>query len=91
MLSIAAHFEEEGPMVGREKYGDIQERILDILEFDSPMDPSKLLARLREEGVSREVGSAIMWEMIRAGRINRSDDWRVSRKTDAREEVAASV
>ncbi len=76
-------------MVSRQEYVDIKQRILTIIEeSSSPIDPSLLLTRLREEeGVSRELGSAIIWEMIRAGDIDRSSDWRVSRGTHSEQEV----
>lgn len=80
-------------MVSRQEYLDIKQRILSIIEeSNSPIDPSLLLARLREEeGVSRELGSAIMWEMIRSGDISRSEDWRVFRGTHPTQEVHMPV
>lgn len=83
---------EEVFMVSREEYVDIREKILSIVEeSDSPINPSDLLTRLHEEGVSRELGSAIIWEMIRAGYINRSKDWRVSRGTHPTQDVRMPV
>jgi len=80
-------------MVSRQEYVDIRGQILSIIEESgSPIDPSRLLARLREEeGVSRELGSAILWEMIRAGYIDRSEDWLVSRGSHPWREVEAHV
>lgn len=76
-------------MVSRDEYRRIQERILELMhECGSSIDPPDLLARLRqEEGISQELGSAIMWEMIRAGYISRSDDWRLSPKKELKQEA----
>ena len=67
-------------MVSKQEYNDIQERILSIVEeSNSPVAPTELLERVRDDyGVPRELGSAVLWEMIRAGYIDRSEDWRVS-------------
>lgn len=77
-------------MVGREEYDRVQKRILSIIETHSSIDPVSLLAQLRQEDISRELGSTIMWEMIGAGYINRSRDWRLSCEKNTSPEVVFS-
>jgi hypothetical protein len=68
-------------VVSRQDYEHIQNLILSIIDkAGSSADPVSLLAQLRHEGIPRELGSTIMWEMIGAGHINQSRDWRLSRE-----------
>lgn len=78
-------------MISKQKYEEIQSRILVIIDkTDSPTNSVSLLAKLRQEDIPRELGSTIMWEMIGAGYINRSRDWRLSREKDVSSEVVFS-
>ena len=75
-------------MVSKQEYREIQERILALIhESGSSVEPPALLACLRKEGYSRELASTIMWEMIAAGYIKRSKDWRLSQERDLTQEV----
>lgn len=79
-------------MISRQRYEDIQRLIWSIIdEADSSIDPVSLLTHLRKEGISRELGSTIMWEMIGAGYINRSRDWCLSHEKDVSPEVVFST
>lgn len=70
-------------MVSKQQYESIQESIVDIIDGSGrPIDPSGLLLCLREQGISRELGSTIMWEMIGAGYIIRSTDWLLSHRSE---------
>ena len=63
-------------MVDSQEYKAIQGQIYGLIrESDSSIHPPELLARLRREGIPREVASTIMWEMIASGYISRSKDW----------------
>lgn len=75
-------------MVSKQQYRFIQGRILSLVRASgSSMGPGDLLARLRQEGVSRELAATIMWEMIAAGYIGRSADWRLTPQRELTEEV----
>jgi hypothetical protein len=67
-------------MISKEQYEEIAERIIALVkEADSSIDSAALLEELRREGISREVGSTIMLEMIGAGYISRrAEDWRLT-------------
>ena len=77
-------------MVSREEYRSIQAAILSLLEDDSAIEPPELLARLSSDyGIPEGLGSTVMWEMIRAGYIGRSEDWRLTRIKDLAPEAEA--
>jgi hypothetical protein len=78
-------------MLSREEYRSIQERIQALIrKSDSSIDPPELLARLRDQyGIPQGLGSTIMWEMIRAGYIGRSEGWRLYIKKELRKEAGA--
>lgn len=75
-------------MVSKQEYRYIQERILSLIRGSgSSIDPADLLDSLRREGISRELAGAIMWEMVAAGYISRSKDWRLSPQRELTQEV----
>ena len=79
-------------MVSKQKYESIQTLIMSIINgAGSSIDPVDLLAHLRREGVSRELGSAIMWEMIGAGYISRSKDWSLSPRRELEQQAEVLV
>lgn len=82
-------------MVSREEYESIRSRIMQIIDGANPsIDPADLLRELRRDGISRELGSTVMLEMVGAGYISRRpSDWQLSRgqETQAPAEVVASA
>lgn len=68
-------------MIDQQRYESIQSLIISIIDdADVSIDPVELLEDLRGKGISRELGSTIMWEMIGAGHISKSKDWHLSPK-----------
>jgi hypothetical protein len=88
MLFMGSGGGREDCMVNSQEYKAIQEHIYALIrESDSSIHPPELLARLRQEGITREVASTIMWEMIASGYINRSKDWLLSPEREPTQEL----
>jgi len=80
-------------MISKEQYGEVEERIMALVdEADPSITPADLLKELSREGISRELGSTIMLEMIGAGYISRQpEDWRLSPKREASSGVGIHI
>lgn len=79
-------------MITEEKYEAVQRLIISIIEeAGCSIDAADLLNRLREENISREVGSTIMWEMVGADYLSRSENWRLSPNRKLKQEVKISA
>jgi hypothetical protein len=88
MLFMGSGSGREDCMVNSQQYRAIRDQIYALIrESDSSIDPPELLARLRQEGIPREVASTIMWEMIAAGYISRSKDWLLSPEREPTQEL----
>jgi hypothetical protein len=72
-------------MISKEQYREIEERIIALVdEVDPSIDSAALLEELRREGISREVGTTMILEMIGAGYISRrAEDWQLTSKQEA--------
>jgi len=49
---------------------------------NKPIMPHEVVETLQEQGVRPNVGSSALWEMIGAGEIELSNDWRLSTRDD---------
>ena len=89
MMVLETHDGGEVYVISKEEYGEIRERIMALVaEADPSIDPVDLLKELRQEGISRELGSTVMLEMIGAGYISRqAEDRQLSRN----QEISAGV
>ena len=75
-------------MVSKQEYRSIQERILELMHEAGPsVDPVDLVDLMRQEGISRELAATVMWEMVAAGYISRSRDWRLSPERESTREI----
>jgi hypothetical protein len=74
-------------LLSAERYQEIRGQIQEIIRGSGePLEPSELIVRLRERGVSRELGSTILWEMIGAGYVTRSETWELNLTQRAEQE-----
>jgi hypothetical protein len=88
MLIMDSDGGREDCMVNSQEYRAIQEHIYELIrDSNSSIPPPELLARLRQEGIPRELASTIMWEMIAAGYISRSKDWLLSPEREPTQEL----
>ncbi len=65
----------------------ITEALVQAQKAQEPVMPHEVVERLQKQGISADVGSSALWEMIGAGEVDLSTDWRLSTK-DQRSELA---
>lgn len=67
----------------------ITEALVQAQKAQKPVMPHEVVEKLQKQGVRADVGSSALWEMIGAGEVELSNDWRLSTKGH-RSELATS-
>jgi len=67
----------------------IAEALAQAHKDQEPVMPHQVVEKLQEQGVSADVGSSALWEMIGTGEVELSTDWRLSIRNH-RSELATS-
>ena len=67
----------------------ITETIVQAQKAQEPVMPHEVVEKLQKQGVSADVGSSALWEMIGTGEVELSKDWRLTTRTH-RSELATS-
>ena len=67
----------------------ITETLVQAQKAQESVMPHEVVEKLQKQGVSADVGSSALWEMIGTGEVELSTDWRLSTRNH-RSELATS-